>query len=242
MFQQYVLEGGMPFLSVNQFEFSARKTYLSDVYNSIILKDVIQREKIREPELLKRIFSFALANTGRAFSANSVVKFLKNEGFNTTVSTVINYLQLGVTSFAFIPIPKYSVKDKKHLANQGKYYVIDHGLRQAIIGKNDGNIELILENIVLIELIARGYDVFIGSTASGFEVDFIAEKRTETGVDRQYFQVCMMMIDEKTRNREFRSLEEINDAYPKKVLSLDNFLSDRNGIRHLNLVDWLLDK
>jgi predicted AAA+ superfamily ATPase len=242
LFNKYVVEGGMPFLATNLFEYEQRKNYLSDVYNSIVLKDVISREQIREPELLKRIFSFVLANIGRDFSANSVVKFLRNEGFNTTVATVINYLEYGVNAFALITVPRYSLKDKRHLSNQAKYYVVDQGLRQAIIGKNEENIELVLENIVLIELMARGYEVSVGATKSGYEIDFIAEKKSETGIDRQYFQVSYMMPDEKTRDREFRSLLEVDDAYPKYVLTLDRFFSDTEGVKHVSLIKWLLDK
>ena len=242
LFEEFVREGGMPFVATKNMGFEARKTYLSDVYSSIILKDVVQREKIRDVDLLKRIFAFAVANTGREFSANSIVKYLKNEGLSTTATTVINYLEYGVNAFGFIPVAKYSLKDKKYLSNKGKYYIADHGLRQAIIGRNDESIELILESIVLMELRARGYGVSVGTTGSGYEVDFIAEKTTETGLDRRYFQICVMMVEESTREREFRALEEIKDSYPKYVLTLDRFLSDKNGIRHLNLIDWLLDK
>ena len=242
LFDEFVKEGGMPFVATKNMGFEARKAYLSDVYSSIILKDVIQRENIRDVDLLKRIFAFAVANTGREFSANSVVKYLKNEGINTTATTVINYLEYGMNAFGFIPVTRYSIKDKKYLSNKGKYYIVDHGLRQAIIGRNDENIELILENIVLMELRARGYEVSVGTSASGYEVDFIAEKTTETGLDRKYFQVCLMMVEESTREREFRALEEIKNSYPKYILSLDRFLSDKDGIRHLNLIEWLLDK
>lgn len=149
-------------------------------------------------------------------------------------------MEFGVNAYAFIPVRRYSLKVKRFLSNQGKYYIADHGLRQAIIGRNEANIELVLENIVLGELLSRGYEVSVGTTRDGTEIDFIAERRTRTGIEKDYFQVAYLLADEKTREREFRSLEAVGDSHPKFVLSLDAFTSNRNGIRHLNLIEWLL--
>lgn len=241
LFNDYILEGGMPFLAFQEFSYRDRMNYLSDVYNSIILKDIIERENIRDPEVLKRLLSFVLANVGRTFSANSVSKYLKNEGLTVSVTTIINYLSYAESAYGIIPLKRYDIQGKKFLSTQEKYYVVDHGLRQAVIGRNEEDVELVLENIVLLELIARGYDVSVGKT-NAFEVDFVAEKKIENGIDRQYIQVSYLLASKETREREFRSLKEINDNYDKTVLSMDPITSDSDGIVHQNIIDWLLIK
>ena len=239
LFQAYLIEGGMPFPVFQNFQYRDRQNYLSDVYNSIILKDIIERESIRDPELLRRLLNYIFANTGRTFSANSITKYLKNEGFNTSTTTILNYLTFAEDAYAILPIRRYDIQGKKFLASQEKYYVVDHGLRQAIVGRNAEDVELILENIVLLELIARGYEVSVGKT-NQFEIDFIAERKLADGIDRQYIQVSYLLASEQTRMREFRSLEDVQDNYEKIVLSLDPFTSDKDGIKHRNLVKWLL--
>jgi len=228
-FQSYLVEGGMPFLALQKFSYKDRLSYLSDVYNSIILKDIIERENIRDPELLRRLLSFVLGNIGRSFSANSVRNYLKNEGISASVTTILNYLSFSESAYAIIPLRRFDIQGKKFLSSQDKYYVVDHGLRQAVIGRNEEDIELVLENIVLLELLSRDY-----------EVDFVAEKKSESGIDRKYIQVSYLLTSEETREREFRALKEIQDNYEKTVLSMDNFTSDSDGIIHRNIVDWLL--
>lgn len=240
-FQAYVVEGGMPFLALKNFTYRDRLSYLSDVYNSIILKDIIERENIRDPELLRRLLSFVLANIGRQISANSIRKYLKNEGLNFSVTTILNYLQYAKAAYAVISLPGYDLQGKAFLATQEKYYVVDHGLRQAIIGRNEEDIELVLENIVLLELMSRGYEVFVGR-ANKYEVDFVAEIKTERGIDRKYIQVSYLMATKETREREFRALKEIKDNYEKIVLSMDLFTNDSEGINHKNIIDWLLER
>ncbi|RGW12344.1 ATP-binding protein [Enterococcus asini] len=241
LFQAYLLEGGMPFLVAQNMQYRDRVNYLADVYNSIILKDIIERESIRDPELLRRLLSYVLGNIGRTFSANSVVKYLKNEGVNASVTTVLNYLSFAVDAYAIIPLRRYDIQGKRFLSSQEKYYVVDHGLRQAIIGRNEEDVELILENIVLLELMARGYEVSVGKT-NQYEVDFIAERKEATGINRKYVQVSYLLASAETRMREFRPLKEIQDNYEKLLLTLDLFTSDAEGIRHRNLVEWLLDE
>lgn len=240
LFQTYLVEGGMPFPVFQNIHYRDRLNYLSDVYNSIVLKDIIERENIRDPELLKRILSYVLGNIGRTFSANSITKYLKNEGVNASPTTILNYLSFAEDAYAIIPLRRYDIQGKKFLASQEKYYVADHGLRQAVIGRNEEDIELILENIVLLELMARGYKVFVGKT-NQYEIDFVAERKLEKRIDRQYIQVSYILVSAETRLREFRPLKEIPDNYEKIVLSLDSFTSGEEGIRHLNLINWLLD-
>jgi len=238
-FQSYLVEGGMPFLALQKFSYKDRLSYLSDVYNSIILKDIIERENIRDPELLRRLLSFVLGNIGRSFSANSVRNYLKNEGISASVTTILNYLSFSESAYAIIPLRRFDIQGKKFLSSQDKYYVVDHGLRQAVIGRNEEDIELVLENIVLLELLSRDYEVHVGKT-NQYEVDFVAEKKSESGIDRKYIQVSYLLTSEETREREFRALKEIQDNYEKTVLSMDNFTSDSDGIIHRNIVDWLL--
>lgn len=240
-FQSYIIDGGMPFLALQNFEVRDQVSYLSDVYNSIILKDIIERENVRESELLRRLLNYIFANTGRTFSANSIVKYLKNEGMKASPTTILNYLSYAESAYAVIPLQRYDIQGKKFLSSQEKYYVVDHGLRQAVIGRNEEDIELVLENIVLIELISRGYKVHVGRTHQ-YEVDFVAERKSEMGMERLYIQVSYLLASQETREREFRALKNINDNFEKMVLSLDVLTSDSDGIAHINLIDWLLEK
>lgn len=239
LFQSFITEGGMPFPIFQEIDYRSQQSYLSDIYNTIILKDIIERESIRDPELLRRLLNYVLANIGRSFSANSVAKYLKNEGMKVSVTTILNYLTFAKSAYAIIPLKRYDIQGKKYLSTEEKYYVVDHGLRQAIIGRNTEDIELVLENIVLLELMARGYEVSVGKT-NQYEVDFIAEKKLKESIDRQYIQVSYLLATQETREREFRPLQEIKDNYDKIVLSLDPITSDVDGIVHQNLTEWLL--
>lgn len=238
-FQDFVLDGGMPFITLQNFSYQDKVNYLNDLYNSIVLKDIVERENIRNSELLSRLMAFVLGNIGRTFSANSVQKYLKNEGVNASINTIINYLKFADNAYAIIPLKRYDIQGKKFLTSQEKYYVVDHGLRQAVIGRNEEDIELVLENIVLLELISRGYEVYVGKT-NQYEVDFIAQKKHKTGIDKKYIQVSYLLASKETREREFNALKEVKDNHEKIVLSLDEFTSDSDGIIHKNLVDWLL--
>lgn len=240
-FKDFVLDGGMPFTTLQNFSYQDRNNYLNDLYNSIVLKDIVERENIRNPELLRRLMDFVLGNVGRPFSANSVMKYLKNEGVNASINTIINYLRFAERAYAIIPLKRYDIQGKKFLASQEKYYVVDHGLRQAVIGRNEEDIELVLENIVLLELMSRGYEVYVGKT-NQYEIDFIAQKKHETGIDKKYIQVSYLLTSKETREREFRALKEIRDNHDKLVLSLDEFTSDSDGVIHKNLIDWLLQQ
>lgn len=239
-FNNYLIEGGMPFPIFQEFTYTDTQSYLSDVYNSIILKDIVERENIREPEILRRLLNYVLGNIGRTFSARSIVKYFKSEGINSSINTIINYLTFAQSAYAIIPLRRYDIQGKKLLQSQEKYYVVDHGLRQAIIGRNEEDIELVLENIVLLELMARGYDVYVGKSKD-YEVDFVAEKKEKDGLVRKYIQVSYLIATPETREREFRSLKVIEDNFEKLVLSLDPITLSSEGISHYNLIDWLLD-
>lgn len=241
LFMEYTMEGGIPFLASHDFSISDSNRYLEDIYNSIILKDIISREKVRDVDILQKLIKFIFSNIGRPFSANSIVKYLKSESVNISVPTVLNYLSFAENAYAIRSVKAYDIQGKKHLRSQSKYYVFDHGLKQAIVGRNDNDIEQVLGNIVFNELMVRDYSVSVGKTGN-YEVDFIAQRIVEKEKEIVYIQVCYLMASEDMRNREFRALEEINDNYEKIVLSLDQITSDRNGIKHRNIVDWLLGK
>ncbi|MDR2832243.1 MAG: ATP-binding protein [Streptococcaceae bacterium] len=240
-FQNYLTDGGMPFLATQNFSPNNKDNYLRDIYHSIVLKDIIERNEIRDSDLLKRIYRFIIGNVGRIFSTSSVVKYLKNESINTSVTTVNNYIGAGVDAYFLIPVRRYDLQGKKLLKTQEKLYTVDHGLRQALLGRNMQDIELILENIVLLELKSRGYEVTIGTT-NNLEIDFIAERTCHNQLERIYIQVSYLLASDSTIEREFGSLKKVADNYPKFVLTMDPITRGNiDGIVHRKLIDWLLE-
>ena len=236
-FNDYLELGGMPFITQISGDKRAIHTYLTDVYDSIILKDVIKRNRIRDVDLLERIITYVLANVGHTFSASSVAKFFKSEQRKVSNDTILNYLRACTDAYLFYRLNRQETKSKKILTVNEKYYVADHGLREAVYGKNIENIDQILENIVYLELMRNGYDVTVGIIDDGREIDFIAVKNNEL----IYIQVCYYLVEEATKAREFGNLEKINDNYPKYVISMDALDMSRNGIKHLNIEKFLLE-
>lgn len=236
-FQRYIHFGGMPYLGNLQYQDEPVKQYLRDLYNAIELKDIIRRKKIRDIDMLERILAYVTANIGNTFSATTISKYLKNEGRKVAPETILNYLHAGHEAFLFYPVKRQDISGKKILSVQEKYYLADHGIREAVIGGNMQDINLILENIVFLELMRRGYKVTIGKYGDK-EVDFIAEKQSE----RIYIQVCYILASPETIEREFGVYRTIRDNYPKYVLSLDEFDMSRDGIIHQNIRDFLLQE
>ena len=236
LFQKYLAFGGMPFLTSLGYREDLTRTYLEDVFSSILLKDVAGRGRIRDVELLGRIVRYVMSEAGHAFSAASIVRFLKSEGRPCTVDTVLNYLALCEDAFLFARVRREDVIGKRILAVDEKFYVTDHGIRRALVGGSAmRDIDQILENIVYFELVRRGFHVSVGR-AGEKEVDFVAER----GGERVYYQVAYLMPDEKTREREFGAFRQIPDNHPKYVLSMDPVDMSAGGIRHLSLCDFLL--
>ena len=234
----YIKYGGMPFLSGVSFEPEISRSYLRDVFNSVVLKDVVKRYNIRDVDLLERIITYVLANIGRAFSATSISKFFKAEKRTVAPETILNYLKACEEAFLFYRLKSQDVNGKKLLKVNEKYYVIDHGLREAVVGENLKNTEIVLENIVGLELLRRGYKVCVGR-AGEMEIDFVGEKDGE----KLYLQVCHLLVDEKTIEREFKSLLEIRDNYPKFVLYKESsFKGNFEGIPAVRIEDWLLGR
>lgn len=234
-FQQYLLYGGMPYLANLHYAEEPSKQYLTDLFNSVQLKDVVRRNKVRDVDLLERIIAYLTANVGMTFSAASLVKFFKSEHRTVAAETIMNYLKYCCDAYLFYQVKRQDLQGKQILATNEKYYIADHGIREAVYGGNLRDINQILENIVYMELLRRGYTVTVGKSGSK-EVDFVCDKHGE----RLYVQVTYLLASEETVAREFGVYEDIRDNFPKYVLSLDEFDRSRNGIKHRNIRDFLL--
>ena len=234
-FQKYVKFGGMPFLYNLAFEEEASLQYLKDIYSSIILKDITQRNKIRDTDLLERVISYLIMNVGNNFSATSISKFFKSENRKVSVETILNYIKAAEESFLIYRVSRDDLIGKKVLNVNEKYYIADHGMREAILGSNQRDINQIFENIIYLELLRKGYNVRVGKV-DNLEVDFVCTK----GNEKIYVQVAYLLASSETIEREFTSLEKIDDNYPKYVISMDEFDMSRNGIRHINIIDFLM--
>ena len=234
-FQDYVKFGGMPFLHNLDYNFEASMQYLQDLYASIILKDITQRNNIRDTDLLERIINYIIINIGNTFSANSISKFFKSENKKVATETILNYIKACEEAFLVYRVARNDLLGKKILNVNEKYYIADHGIREATMENNQKDINQVLENIVYFEMLRRGYNVKIGKV-DNLEVDFVCKKNDET----IYIQVSYLLASEDTKEREFSVLENIKDNYPKYVLSMDEFDMSRNGIKHVNLIEFLI--
>ena len=234
-FQDYVKFGGMPFLHNLKYNYEASMQYLQDLYASIILKDITQRNNIRDTDLLERIINYVVMNIGNIFSATSISKFFKSENRKVATETILNYIKACEEAFLVYRVARNDLLGKKILNVNEKYYIADHGIREAIMENNQKNINQVLENIVYFEMLRRGYNVKIGKV-DNLEVDFVCKKNDET----IYIQVSYLLASEDTKEREFSVLENIKDNYPKYVLSMDEFDMSRNGIKHMNLIEFLI--
>lgn len=235
IFQIYLIRGGMPFLYNFAVDDRSAMQYLSDIYDSIILKDIAARNKVRDIDLLKRMIQYFIANIGNTFSSSNISKYLKSELRSVSTETIYNYIDYCKTACFLHLVPREDVMGKKLLQFQEKIYIADHGIREAVFGNNMRDINQTLENIVFMELLRRGYEVRIGKSGNN-EVDFVAL----TGNSRIYVQVSYLLASEDTMNREFSVLEAIPDNYPKYVVSMDEIDRGRNGIKHMNIKEFLL--
>lgn len=234
-FMTFLKTGGMPFLANFLGDDSAKNQYLMDIYNSVVLKDVVKRNNIRDVDTLERIIAYAFSNIGHIFSATSLSKYFKSEKRNISHDTILNYLKFCADAFLIYKISRYDLEGKKVLTVNEKYYCADHGLREAVFGKNTQNIDQILENIVCLELLRRNFKVFVGKKDES-EIDFIAERNSV----KIYVQVAYLLASEETVSREFSVYDSIKDNFPKYVVSMDEFDFSRNGIIHRNIRDFLL--
>lgn len=218
------------------FEKDATKlNYISDVYDSILLKDVIDRMNIKDITSFNKILQYILEIEGKEFSSSNVLKYLKDEHKEISTETLYNYLDALCSTFIINKVFRYDIQGKSVLKTLNKYYASDLGVRKIKSSNKEINYSISLENLVYNELIAKGYDVYIGKTKKG-EVDFIATKDKEFN----YIQVCYHLSSEETINREFGAYDCISDNYPKYVLSLDKQDFSRNGIKHINVIDFFM--
>lgn len=238
LFFDYVNETSLPKgVELRESGFDKIFEYLEAIYTTIIEKDITQRHQINDKRAFANIVKFVASHIGSALSPSNISTTLKQDGQNIHHATVEKYLEYLVASFVFYKVNRFDLKGRKQLATQEKYYLVDTGLLNILVGKerltDRGHI---LENIVYLELIRRGNKVWTG-TSRNTEVDFVS--KTQTG-EIEYYQVAWQMTNESTVDREFGALEKIKDNYPKFLLTTESFTQDRAGIKHLNIFDWLL--
>ena len=238
-FFDYLRLGGFPVINLAEYETEAACKIIFDIYSSAILRDVVQRNNIRDVELLERVVRFVFDNIGNTFSAKNVADYFKSQQRKIDLNTVYNYLSALEAAFIIHKIPRYDIKGKEILKTNEKYFIAEHSLLYAVMGYSDRWISGVLENLVMLELKRRGYRVFTGKTNST-EVDFIGMRQ----LDKLYIQVAWKMQGQPdTIKREFSSLLAIRDHHPKMVLSMDeHFTENIEGIRHQHIADFLLGK
>ena len=235
-FASYLRFGGLPGIHQMKWEADRLLIYLQDIYNSILLKDIVARYHVRDTALLEKIVVYLMDNIGNTFSAKTVSDFLKNQGRKLSTETVYNYLAALESACLVHRVSRYDIKGKKLLETQEKYYLSDLGLRHAVMGYREQDIAGMLENVVFLELLRRNYTVYIGKQQET-EVDFVAERDGE----RLYIQVCYLLTEENMK-REFTPLAKIQDNFGKIVLSMNEMTGlGYEGIKHKNIVEFLLE-
>lgn len=235
-FRLYLRRGGFPSLHAGMYSDEMVYKAIYDIYSSAILRDTVQRNRIRDVELLERVVKYVFDNVGNIFSAKNVADYFKSQNRKIDLNTVYNYLSALEGAFITYQIPRYDIKGKEILKTNEKYFVGDQSLLYAVMGFKDRLISGVLENVVMLELKRRGYRVFVGKSGEK-EIDFVAEKAD----GKIYVQVCYQMAEKSTIDREFVPLLEIKDHYPKYVVSMDESWQDNmEGIRHKHIADFLL--
>jgi len=235
-FNYFLRFGGFPIIHSGDYSQEQGYKVVYDIYSSAILRDTVQRNNIRDVELLERVVKFVFDNIGNKFSAKNVADYFKSQNRKIDLNTVYNYLYALEGAFIIYKIPRYDVKGKEVLKTNEKYYVGDQSLLYAVMGYRDRLISGVLENIVMLELKRRGYMVFVGKSDEK-EIDFVAEKASE----KVYVQVAYKMTEQSTIDREFGPLLDIRDNHPKYVVSMDDFWKDNmEGVKHIHIADFLL--
>lgn len=230
----YFKNGGFPYAAVIEDE-DIRRDYLMGIYNTVLLKDVVTRKRINDIHLLESVIKFIFDNIGNIVSSKKIADSLTCYGRKTTSVTVENYIEALTSAFILYKANRYDVKGKQHLKSLEKYYLVDLGLRRMLLGDKNTDIGHILENIVYLELLRRGYTVDIGKVDDK-EIDFIAM----LGSDKVYYQVSATILDPATFEREIAPLKKVADHYPKFIISMDELPMDEDGIKQINIVDFLL--
>ena len=242
LYQKYISVGSLPYTTALDTEDDV-SMYLGSIYNDIIIKDVMSRKKIQDETLLRNVANFAMDNIGNLLSTNNIANTMVSDGKDINVRTVERYLEGFVESFFLYKASRYDIKGKEYLKTQGKYYVSDLGFRYFMLGRKIGDFGHILENVVYFELLRRNFEVYIGKIDE-YEVDFVAINKN----GKMYVQVAETLKgtdtnDTRILDRELRPLKKISDNYEKIILTLDKIpVSNEDGIKIRNVLEWLLDK
>lgn len=237
-FNEYLKYGGLPAITLIKKNNELVLSYLNDIYNTIVKKDIIDRNNIKDTALLENIIKYLSNNIGSSISSSKISDYLNSNKIvnKSNHQTIDNYLSMLEKSFIMYKADRTDIKSKALLKTLGKYYISDTGIRNIILGFRNINEGHLLENVVYLELLRRGFKVSIGKT-NNYEVDFVAENPNTI----KYYQVTRTLVDEKVKTRELRSLESIDDNYEKTILTMDKTINnDYNGIKVLNIIDWLL--
>ena len=232
--QNYFKCGGFPY-AANLEEDDIRTDYLRGIYHTVLLKDIVARKKVQDVMLLESVVKFLFDNIGNIVSSKKISDSLVSNGRKTTSATIENYIEALTESFILYKTNRYDVKGKQHLKSLEKYYLVDVGLRRLILGDKNADIGHILENIVYLELIRRGYKVAIGKIGD-LEIDFIAEYNGE----KIYYQVAASVLSPETFSREIAPLQKVTDNYPKFIISMDEISINEDGIKQINIIDFLM--
>lgn len=236
LYKKYLEIGAFPGALMFQESPEQLHDYLEGIYNTVVIKDIMTRKNIADPLMLQSVVRFIFDNIGSELSVKKIAGTMTSAGRKIDVRTVEKYLQALQEAFIIYPARRYNIKGRQHLRGNEKYYAVDMSLRTMLLGQRAFDAGHILENIVYLELLRRGYDVSVGKIDS-LEVDFIAVSQEET----IYIQVAATVRDEQTLKRELQSLQKIADHYPKLLLTLDEDpAADYNGIKRLNVLDWML--
>jgi predicted AAA+ superfamily ATPase len=235
-FMEYLRIGSFPAVSLTDNP-ELVEAITAGLFDSIFTRDIILRGRIRDEGTFFKVAKFVMENIGNPLSANSIKNTLLSSGHRITSDTVDNYLKLMCDAHILYQCERYDIRGKERLKTNGKYYVVDTGLRNKLIGYRRGNLGHVIENIVYLQLLMFGFDVAVGKNLSS-EVDFIATK----GDVKLYFQVSLTALEESTYEREMKSLGNIKDQYPKYLITMDKMDLSRDGIIHVNLFDFLLDR
>ncbi len=236
----YILYGGLPGLAKIGLEEDDAREYQMDIYHTVLLKDVIMRNQIRNVPFLENLVRFLADNTGKLISANSIAKYMKSQGESITSTAIINYISFLCEAYILHKVNRYDIRGKRIFETNDKFYFEDNGIRNAIAGgTREGDIEKVIENIIYQNLIRLGYQVYVGQQQAG-EIDFVC---TKPGGERIYVQASYIIADDATREREFGNLRSIKDNYPKYVISMTPLLTknDNDGITHLHLRKFLTE-
>lgn len=238
-FNHYIKFGGMPGIITLKNDENLYENAIKGIYNTVFMKDVMERNKLVDATILEKILKFLMSNIGSLISSKKIADFLTSQGTKITHNTVLNYLNMLENAYIIYKAPRYDIKGKKMLKTLEKYYIIDTGIRNIMLGFRNSDLGHVIENIVYFELLRRGYEITVGKT-DALEVDFVATNAK----DKKYYQVTYTLLDETVKAREILLLKNINDNYEKTIITMDKLYSDttEDGIKLKYLIDFLLEE